>query len=81
MKNFNENINELYIFEVDVEYSRNLKNLLNDLPFLPVRMKVKKWNRLVCNQYKNKKYIGHIRTLKQTLNHRLKLKYSVNIIH
>ena len=45
----------------------------NDLPFLSERMKINKCEKLVCNFY-NKKYIAHIRALKQVLNHWLKLK-------
>ena len=37
-------------------------------------MKIKKFNRLVCNLHDEKEYVVHIRTLKQALNHRLTLK-------
>ena len=49
-------------------YKRN-----NDLPFLPERKNIKKFHKLVCNLY-DKKYVVHIRTLKEALNHRLVLK-------
>ena len=45
----------------------------NDLPFLSERMKINKCEKLVCN-FHDKKYIAHIRALKQVLNHGLKLK-------
>ena len=45
----------------------------NDLPFLSERMKINKCEKLVCYFY-DKKYIAHIRALKQVLNHGLKLK-------
>ena len=37
-------------------------------------MKIKKFNKLVCNLHDKKEYAVHIRTLKQALNHRLILK-------
>ena len=46
----------------------------SDLPFLLERMKINKCNKLVCNLYDKKDYIVHIRSLKQALNHGLKLK-------
>ena len=42
IKNYNENSGEGYIFEVVIEYSKNLHDLHNELPFLPERMKDKK---------------------------------------
>ena len=46
-----EDNDEEYIREVDVEYSKKLQNLRNDLPFLLERMKIKTCNKLVCNLY------------------------------
>ena len=37
-------------------------------------MKVNKCNKLICNLYNKKHYVVHIKTLKQTLMHGLKLK-------
>ena len=37
-------------------------DLHGDLPFLPERMKIKKWNKLVCNFYDKNNYVVHIRT-------------------
>ena len=42
IKNYNENSDRGYIFEVDVEYSKILHKLQSDLPFLPERMKINK---------------------------------------
>ena len=37
-------------------------------------MKVNKCKKLVCNLYDKKDYVNHIRSLKQALNHGLKIK-------
>ena len=63
-----------YIFDVDIEYPRELHDLYSDLPFLPERMEVKKGNKLACNLYSKNNYAIHIRSLKQALNHGLILK-------
>ena len=72
IKNYNENDNKGYIIEVDVRYPKRLHELHSDLPFLPERMKIDKCNKLVCNLFNKKKYV--INSLKQALNHGLKLK-------
>ena len=43
-------------------------------------MKIDKCKNLVCNLRNKKKYVVHIRSLKQALNHRLKLKKVHRII-
>ena len=73
IKNYNENDSEGYIFEVDVKYPKRLHELHSDLPFLLERMEVKKCKKLVCNLFNKKKYVVHINSLKQALNHGLKL--------
>ena len=74
IKNYNENDNKGYIFEVDVKYAKRLHDLNSDLPFLSERMEVNKCKKLVCNLYNKKNYVAHINTLKQALNHGLKFK-------
>ena len=54
--------------------------LHSDLPFLSERMEVNKCKKLVCNLFNKKKYVVHINTLKQALNHGLKLKKIHRII-
>ena len=74
IKNYDENDNKGYILEVDIKYPKRLHKLHSDLPFLSERMEVNKCNKLVCNLFNKKKYVAHINTLKQALNHGLKLK-------
>ena len=52
IKNYNENDKKGYIFEVDIKYSKKLHDLHSDLPFLPERMVIKRYKKLVCNTYK-----------------------------
>ena len=80
IKNYDEDSHKGYILEVDVKYPKKLHDLHSDLPFLPKRMKIDKCKKLVCNLRNKKKYIVHIRSLKQALNHRLKLKKVHRII-
>ena len=72
IKNYNENDKKGYILEVDVKYLKKLHDLRSDLPFLPERMKINKCKKLVFNLYDKKKYVVHIKSLKQALNHGLK---------
>ena len=74
IKNYDENNDKGYILEVDVKYPKRLHELHSDLPFLSERMKVNKCKKLVCNLFNKKKYVAHINSLKQALNHGLKLK-------
>ena len=80
IKNYNENDKKGYIFEVDVKYPKKLHELHSDLPLLPERMEMNKCNKLVRNLYDKKKYVVHINSLKQALNHGLKLKKIHRII-
>ena len=74
IKNCNENNDKGYILEVDIKYPKRLHELHSDLPFLSERMEVNKCKKLVCNLFNKKKYLAPINTLKQALNHGLKLK-------
>ena len=74
IKNYNENDKKGYILEADVKYPKKLHNLHSDLPFLPERMEINKCKKLVSNLYNKKKYVVHVNSLKQALNHGLKLK-------
>ena len=59
---------------MDVKYPKELQDSHSDLPFLPRRMKIDKCKKLVYNLHNKKKYVVHIKSLKQALNHGLKLK-------
>ena len=80
IKNYNENNDKGYTLEVDVRYPKKLYELHSDFPFLPERMKIDKCKKLVCNLSNKKKYATHINSLKQALNHGLKLKKIHRII-
>ena len=55
IKNHDQNSDEVYIFEVDIEYLKYLHGLHNDLAFLTKRMKIKNvifmYSSNVCNLY------------------------------
>ena len=74
IKNYDENSDKGYNLKVDVKYPRKLHDLHSDLPFLAKRMKIDKCKKLVCNLRNKKKYVVRISSLKQALNHGLKLK-------
>ena len=74
MKNYNEENDEEYFLEVDVQYFEKLHETVDDLPFLPERMKIEEMEKLVANLNDKTEYVIHIRSLKQALNHRLVLK-------
>ena len=80
IKNRNENSYKGYILEVDVKYPKELHDLHSDLPFLPKKMKIDKFKKLVCNLRNKKKHVVHIKSLKQVLNYGLKLKKVHRII-
>ena len=80
IENYDQDSDKGYIFEVDVEYPKNLHDLHSDLPFLPERAKTNKCNKLVCNLYDEKKYVIHVRSLKQALNNGLILKKVQRVI-
>ena len=80
IKNYNENSCKGYILEVDIKYPKELHDLHSDLPFLPKKMKIDKCKKLVCDLGNKQKFVVHIKSLKQALNHGLKLKRVHRII-
>ena len=49
IKDYNGDSDIKYILELDVECPKRLYNLHNDLPFLPEKIDIKKFYKLVCN--------------------------------
>ena len=80
MKNYDENSNKGYFLEVDIDYLKELFNLHKDLPFLPATKKVEKVQKLICSIENKEKYVIHVRSLKEALNHELKLKKAHRVI-
>ena len=62
-----------YLLEVDVAYPRELNDYHNDLTFMCGRMKINGVEKLVPNLYYKRKYVIHIRALKQAIDHGLVL--------
>ena len=60
IKNYDEDSDKGYIFEVDIKYPRRLHDLHSYLPFLPKKMKIGKCKKLVCNLRNKKKNASYI---------------------
>ena len=69
MQNCNEESDEGYFLKVDVQYLEKLHERHNNLLFLPERMKIEKFEKLVVNLHDKTEYVIHIANLKQALNH------------
>ena len=69
IKNYDDDSDKGYIFEVYVKHPKKLYNLHCDLSFLSEKMKINKYNKLACNLYDKNNYVVHIRSLKQALDH------------
>ena len=74
IKNYDEDGDIGYFLEVDIGYPKYLHDLHSSSPFLTERMKIDKCSKLLCNFYDKNNYVIHIRSIKQTLKHGLKLK-------
>ena len=73
IKNYNTNGNYGIIFDVDIEYPKEIALLHEELAFLPERKKINGVNKLVTTLENKKRYLVHLVTLKQALNYGLKL--------
>ena len=61
------------MLEVDVKYPRELHDHHNDLPFMCEKIRVSGVEKLVPNLHDKKKYVIHVKALKQALDHGLLL--------
>ena len=73
IKNYNTNGNYGIIFDVDIEYPKEIALLHEELAFLPETKKNNGVNKLVTTLENKKRYLVHLVTLKQALNYGLKL--------
>ena len=64
IKNYDENGNIGYFFEVDIDYQKELFNLHKDFPFLPESKKVNNVQKLICGKEDKNKYVIQIRAFK-----------------
>ena len=71
IKNYGEKSSTGYVFDLDIDYPKNLHDFRSDLPFLPQRMKINKCDKVICNLYDKNNYVVYISLSKQTLNHGL----------
>ena len=62
-----------YVFEVDLEYPKELWELHNDYPLAPELMKVNNVEKLICHFKPRKNYVIHYQNLKQCLELGMKL--------
>ena len=74
IKDYDENGNIGYFLEVDIDYRKKIFNFHKHLPFLPERKNVNEVEKLIFDIEDKKKYVIHIRALKQALNNGLRLK-------
>ena len=63
-----------YLLEVDVQYSKELHDHHNDIPFMCEKLKVNGVEILISNLYDKEKYVIHVKALKQALDHGLVLR-------
>ena len=80
IKNYDENGNIGCFLEVHIDYLKELFGIHKDLPFLPKSKKVNNVEKLIYDIEDKKKYVIHIRALKQALNNGLRLKKVHKII-
>ena len=73
IKNYNENSDTGYLLVVDVTYPKDLYESHKYLPSLPEKIKIDGTTKLSCNLNDKKCYPVRICSLKQALNHGLKL--------
>ena len=74
IENYNGDSDEGHFLEVDVQYPKNLKNLYNDLPFSPEKMKTEKVENLVANLHNKIEYVIYIyNTIKTSIKSKISI--------
>ena len=68
-----DNLKKGYIFEVDLEYPKNLWEKHNDYPLAPENIKVNGVEKLICHFKPRKNYVVHYRNLRQYLEMGMKI--------
>ena len=63
-----------------VQYLEKLHEILNDLPFLPEKIKIEKVEKLVGNLHDGNEFSIHISNLKEALNNGFVLKNAHRVI-
>ena len=74
IKNYDEDGNIGYFLEVNIDCQKELFNLHEDFQFLPEIKKVNKAKKTICTTENKEKFVIHIRSLKQALDHGLLFK-------
>ena len=64
IESYNEEYDEGYFLEVDIQYLEKLHELHSDLPFLPVKMKIHKVEKIAVNLHDKKECVIHVRNSK-----------------
>ena len=67
IKNYYEEKHKEYFLEVDVKYLENVHDLHDDLPFLPERIKIEKFEKLVANSHDKTEYVINIKKIKRSI--------------
>ena len=75
LENWKSSSKKGYIIEVDLEYPKELHDLLNSYPLAPEKIKIdNKISKLIPTLYDKKNYICHIKNLQLYVNLGLKIK-------
>ena len=74
IKHYNEKSDEGYFLKIFVHYPEKRHELHKNSLFLPKRMKIEKFEKLVTNLHDKTEFVIYIRILKKTLIHGLVLK-------
>ena len=66
--------------EVDIQHLENVHNFHNDLPFLPERMKIKKFEMFSAILHDKTEYVIHTKDLKQAYHELVLKNFIVSLI-